>query len=200
MFIQVLRGRVEDADTFHRLIHKWDSEVKPGAIGYLGTTAGLLDGRRFVICARFESEELAMQNSARPEQDAFYTEAEQAFDGDPEFINVTDVETWLAGGSDKAGFVQVMIGHSPDRDALQAAAMSDTDALQSARPEIIGGLSGVWGDDGYVNIAYFTSEAEARKGEAAEPPEGTRQNMEDFQRLLGDVEFLDIHEPILLSK
>jgi hypothetical protein len=76
--------------------------------------------------------------------------------------------------------------------------MSNTDDLQKARPEIIGGLSGVWGDDGYVNIAYFRSEDEARKGESAEPPEDMRAGMEEFQRLLGDVEFLDIHQPILL--
>jgi hypothetical protein len=182
------------------MIDTWNTEVKPGAIGYLGTTAGVLDGGRFVICARFESEELAMQNSDRPEQGAFFEQAKQNFAGEPEFYNVTDVQTWLDGGSDDAGFVQVMIGRSPDRDALQARAQQDPEGLRNARPEIIGGLSGVWGEDGYVNIAYFTSEAEARKGESSEPPADMKEMVDEFQRLLGDVEFLDLHEPILLSK
>jgi hypothetical protein len=198
MFIQVIRGKLADEAGFRAAIDRFDREVRPDAIGYLGTTAGVLDGGRFVICGRFESEELAMQNSGRPEQDAFFQEAKKNFEGEPEFINVTDVQQWLGGGSNDAGFVQVMIGHSPDRDALQNQAMSNTDDLQKARPEIIGGLSGVWGDDGYVNIAYFRSEDEARKGESAEPPEDMRAGMEEFQRLLGDVEFLDIHQPILL--
>jgi hypothetical protein len=199
MFIQVLRGKLADEAGFRRTIDRWDSEVKQGAIGYLGTTAGVLDGGRFVICARFESEELAMQNSNRPEQGEFFAEASKNFDGEPEFFNVTDVQQWLDGGSDSAGFVQVMIGHSPDRDALQAVAASDAETLRAERPEVIGGLSGNFGSDGFVNIAYFTSEAEARKGESSEPSEQGREMRDEFQRLMGDVEFLDIHEPILLS-
>jgi len=199
MFIQVLRGKLADEAGFRRTIDRWDSEVKQGAIGYLGTTAGVIDGGGFVICARFESEELAMQNSNRPEQGEFFAEASKNFDGEPEFFNVTDVQQWLDGGSDSAGFVQVMIGHSPDRDALQAVAASDAETLRAERPEVIGGLSGNFGSDGFVNIAYFTSEAEARKGESSEPSEQGREMRDEFQRLMGDVEFLDIHEPILLS-
>jgi len=153
MFIQVIRGKLADEAGFRKAIDRFDTEVKPGAIGYLGTTAGVLDGGGFVICARFESEDLAMQNSDRPEQGAFFAEASKNFDGEPTFYNVTDIEPWLAGGSDDAGFVQVMIGHSPDRDALRKVAMEDTEQLQQARPEIIGGLSGNFGDDGFVNIA-----------------------------------------------
>ncbi|MDT4938681.1 MAG: hypothetical protein QOG80_2352 [Pseudonocardiales bacterium] len=200
MFIQVVRGTLADEAGFRKIIDRWNTEVKPGAIGYLGTTAGVLDGGGFVICARFESEELAMQNSGRPEQGAFFAEASQNFAGEPEFINVTDVEPWLDGGSDDAGFVQVMIGHSPDRAALRDAARSNSEGLRAARPEIIGGMQGFFGDDGFVNIGYFTSEAEARTGEASDPPTDVAGNVDEFQRLMGEVEFLDIHEPILFSK
>jgi hypothetical protein len=196
MFIQVVRGKVADEAGMRKSFDQWQSDMKPGAVGYLGTTAGFLDDGSVVICARFESDELAMKNSERPEQGAWFAEMSKSFDGDPSFINVTDVQPWLDGGSDSAGFVQVMIGHSPDRDGLSAAATSDAEQIRAARPEVIGGMQGKFGDDGYLNVGYFTSEAEARKGEAQEMPEGQAE----FQRLLGQCEFLDIHQPILFSR
>jgi hypothetical protein len=199
MFMQVVRGKVKDEAALRQRMDQWQSEVKPGAIGYLGSTAGFLDDGSAVILARFESEELASQNSDRPEQGAWWAETAKSFDGEPEFINVTDVEPWLDGGSDDAGFVQVMIGHSPDRNKLHEFTSEGTERLRQARPEIIGGLVGSFGDDGYVNVGYFTSESEARKGEATEPPEDMRAESEEFQRLMGDCTYLDIHEPILMS-
>ena len=199
MFIQVIRSKVSDKAAMRARLDDWQEKMRPGAVGYLGTTAGFLDDGSVVICARFESEEAAMQNSNRPEQGTWYEETSAMFGGEPEFINVTDVGTWLDGGSDDAGFVQVMIGHSPDRDRLRERATQDSDQLRAARPEIIGGMQGIFGDDGYVNIAYFTSEAEARKSEAQGPPPEVAEMADEFQSLLGDVEFLDIHEPLLYS-
>jgi hypothetical protein len=197
MFIQVIRGTTNDPAALRARGEDWQATIRPGATGYLGTTMGILDGGAFILLARFESEEAAMRNSERPEQGEWFAETSKIFNGEPTFLNVTDVEPWLDGGSDDAGFVQVMIGHSPDRDALKDRAMQDGDMLRAARPEIIGGLSGVWGDDGYVNVAYFTSEAEARQSEAQGPPPEAADQVNDFQRLLGDVEFIDIKDPIL---
>lgn len=195
MFIQVIRGMTSDSAALRARAESWQSEIGPGAAGYLGTTMGILDDGAFIICARFESEESAMANSDRPQQGEWFAETAKLFDGEPTFLNVTDVQPWLDGGSDAAGFVQVMIGHSPDRDALRAAATSDADMLRAARPEIIGGMQGVFGSDGFVNVGYFTSEAEARTGESQEPP----PQAQEFQRLMGEVEFIDIHDPILQS-
>lgn len=199
MFIQVIRSKVNDKAAMRARMDDWQEKMRPGAVGYLGTTAGFLDDGSIVICARFESQEAAMKNSNRPEQDAWFQETSAAFGGEPEFIDVTDVEQWLDGGSDDAGFVQVMIGHSPDRDRLRARANEDTDQLRAARPEIIGGMQGVFGDDGFVNIAYFTSEGAARQGESQDPPPEAAEMVNEFQQLLGNVEFLDIHEPLLYS-
>ena len=199
MFIQVIRSKVNDKAAMRARMDDWQEKMRPGAVGYLGTTAGFLDDGSIVICARFESQEAAMKNSNRPEQDAWFQETSAAFGGEPEFIDVTDVEQWLDGGADDAGFVQVMIGHSPDRDRLRARANEDTDQLRAARPEIIGGMQGVFGDDGFVNIAYFTSEGAARQGESQDPPPEAAEMVNEFQQLLGNVEFLDIHEPLLYS-
>lgn len=199
MFIQVIRSKVSDKAAMRARMDDWQEKMRPGAIGYLGTTAGFLDDGSVVICARFESEDAAMQNSNRPEQGAWFEETSAIMSGEPEFIDVTDVETWLDGGSDDAGFVQVMIGHSPDRDRLRERANQDSDQLRAARPEIIGGMQGIFGDDGYVNVAYFTDEAAARASEAQGPPPDVAEMANEFQSLLGDVEFLDIHEPLLYS-
>lgn len=199
MFIQVIRSKVNDKAAMRARLDDWQEKMRPGAIGYLGTTAGFLDDGSVVICARFESEEAAMQNSNRPEQGAWFEETSAIMGGEPDFIDVTDVDTWLDGGSDDAGFVQVMIGHSPDRDRLRSRANEDTDQLRAARPEIIGGMQGIFGDDGYVNVAYFTSEEAARASEAQGPPAEVAEMANEFQSLLGDVEFLDIHEPLLYS-
>lgn len=199
MFIQVIRGKVADEAALRKQLDVWQSELRPGAPGYLGSTGGFLDDGGVVLMARFESKEQAEQNSSRPEQGAWWSETASAFAGEPEFINLDDVGTWLDGGSDDAGFVQVMIGHSPDRDRLREVAHQDAERLRAARPEIIGGLEGSFGDDGYVNVAYFRSEAAAREGESGEPPEDIRAQVEEFRRLLGDCTFLDLHDPILFS-
>jgi hypothetical protein len=199
MFVQVIKGKVNDKEAMRARMDDWQQKLRPGAVGYLGTTAGFLDDGSVVICARFESQDAAMQNSSRPEQDAWFAETSAMFGGEPEFIDVTDVEPWLDGGSDDAGFVQVMIGHSQDRDRLRERANQDGDELRANRPEIIGGMQGVFGDNGFVNIAYFTSEEAAREREAQGPPPELAERVNQFQQLLGDVEFLDIHEPILYS-
>ena len=196
MFMQVVRGKVADEAAARARFDAWESEVKPVAIGYLGATGGFLDDGGFVIVARFDSEENAQRNSDLPEQSAWWEKTASVFDGEAEFINCTEVETWLGGGSDSAGFVQVMIGHSPDRAALREMTSQEGEELSAARPDIIGGVAGNFGDNGFVNVGYFTSEAEARKGESSDgPPEA-----DEFQRLMGEVEFLDLHKPFFYSE
>ena len=64
------------------------------------------------------------------------------------------------------------------------------------RPDIIGGIR-VWtGADTCIDLMYFTSEAEARKGEKAEMPDELTQAMGDFEGM-GETEFLDTTDPQL---
>lgn len=58
------------------------------------------------------------------------------------------------------------------------------------------------GHDGasYTAVLYFTSEQEARKGEAKEPPPELEAQMEEMGQLeMGEPTFLDIREPWLDS-
>lgn len=199
MFMQVVKARVNDEAGVRKAIDRWQTDIKPGAVGYLGSTLGFLEDGSFLVVARFESADAAQRNSDRPEQGEWFQEMSGNFDGEPEFYDVDDVQTLFDGGSDSAGFVQVMIGHSPERDKLQQSAGEDTEGLRAARPDLIGGIMGGFGDDGFVNVAYFTSEAEARKGEASEPPPDQKEQADEFQRLMGEVSFYDIKDPLFYS-
>jgi hypothetical protein len=124
---------------------------------------------------------------------------EANLDGPAEFVDSSDVEQWLDGGSDDAGFVQVMVGTSPDVTALREGSRQNLDRLRQERPEIIGGYFLAHGDNGYVQTAYFTSEAQARDKESGEPPEDIRSMIEERMRLMGDVAYYDLHQPVLRS-
>ena len=41
MFIQIIQGSVTDPEALKRSIARWQSEIKPGATGYLGSTSGI---------------------------------------------------------------------------------------------------------------------------------------------------------------
>ena len=46
MFVQVIEGKVKDADQITRQLDRWRKEIRPGAKGYLGSTSGRTsDGR-----------------------------------------------------------------------------------------------------------------------------------------------------------
>jgi hypothetical protein len=173
------------------------SELRPGATGYLGSTGGVTDDGVGILLARFESAAAANANSDRAEQGRWWADTERAFDGPVSFTDSEDVEEYLAGGSDDAGFVQIMKGKGVDRQRMHGLDAQFEQHAASFRPDLIGGLR-VWtGPDRYVDAAYFTSEAEARAGEKKEPPPELALQMADFESLMANVEFLDLHDPWL---
>src|SRR5436190_19236829 len=72
MFVQVIQGRVSDAGQARGQLDRWQTELAPSSIGWLGTTAGVTDDGTVVVLARSESEQAARQNSDRPEQSAWW--------------------------------------------------------------------------------------------------------------------------------
>lgn len=199
MFIQVFQGKVADAAGLQRQMDRWMAELQPGATGYLGTTAGIADDGTYVALARFESEDAARRNSARPEQGAWWAETEKCFSGEVRFMDCMDVTPWLGGGSDQAGFVQVMEGHSTDARRMIELMTQVGDRLHELRPEIIGGTFATYGEDGYIEAVYFTSEADARAHETMDVPDDLRSMFEEEQRLGGEVTYYDLHQPMLVS-
>jgi hypothetical protein len=149
------------------------------------------------VIARFESEDSARRNSDRPEQGAWWAETETLIDN-PQFADSSDVTVHLAAAPDDAGFVQVMRGRIADADAydrVQEGMAQMIADMNEARPDVLGSVTVRESADRYTDVVYFTSEAEARQGEAKElPAEVTRQ----FDAMMSAVEvddYLDLRDP-----
>jgi hypothetical protein len=196
MFVQVIQGKVADEAGLRAAMDGWRRDCGPGAIGWLGSTAGFTDDGDFIAVVRFESPEAAQRNNQRPEQDAWWAEASKCFAGDVTFIDSSDVTTWLAGGSDDAGFVQIIQGHFQHPDQMTQMMEQHSDELATMRPEIIGGNIALQPDGAYVQVIYFTSEAEARKGESVPPPPEVAELMSAEMQ---DASFIDLHQPMMMS-
>ena len=195
MFVQVISGKVTDPEALERLGDQWQTELKPGAVGYLGVTEGMTDDGRFFVAARFESSEAAAKNSARPEQGEWFAQVEKVVE-DVTFHDCSRVETLFGGGKDDAGFVQVMQGRVKDAakaDAMFARASEAEKVLGAVRPDVIGEVVAIHDDGtGYTDIVYFTSEAEARAAEQREMPADAQAMMAEFESALEVDEYLDL--------
>jgi len=195
MFVQVIEGRTSDAAALTARGEEWQQSVGKGALGYLGLTAGVTADGRAVTIVRFEDEEAARANSDRPEQSAWWEETAKLYDGEPTFAESSDITEWMGGGSNDAGFVQVMKSTGVDRAKVEAmdAAFEPHKGL---RPDLLGGLR-IWtGADSCIDVAYFTNEAEARTGEQADMPQELKEMMSDTTGM-GETEYLDLADPQL---
>lgn len=202
MFVQVMQGRVRDADGLKKSIDLWEQNIKPGAIGFLGTTGGVTDDGEFFVAARFESADAAQKNSDRPEQGEWYNEMVQSLEGEPTFADYDDqeVQLFLGGGSDDAGFVQVMQGKVKDVQRSRELDKQFMDVAPNARPDLIGGIQCTREDGTFTTINYFTSEEEARKGEKQEVPQEFQAAMDEFGSLMdGEMKFIDLKDPWYLN-
>jgi hypothetical protein len=104
------------------------------------------------------------------------------------------------GGSNDAGFVQVMRGR-----ILDAAKMADLRgrmaefeaAMAEARPDVIGDITVIHSDGTYSDVIYFTSEAEARKAETQDVPAEMQAMFEEWTTAAAVEEFIDLKQPRL---
>ncbi len=200
MFIQVIKGRVTDAAGMRDRLDVWSKQAGQDARGWLGTTAGVADDGTFVALARFESAEAARRNSERAEQGAWWEDTAKLFDGDPEFRDCDEVLLMGAGGSDDAGFVQVIEGRVNDVQRMRTINDEFQSLAPDYRPDVIGGVVAMHSDGGYTNAVYFTSEQAAREGEGKKPPEALKALMEEEMAVHeGEPTFIDLTEPWLWS-
>jgi hypothetical protein len=162
--------------------------------GWLGGTYGFTDDDRFLGIVRFDSSTACLESAAMDGAAMWWAGAEALFDGDCDIHESEDVSIMLAGGSDDAGFVQVMQGRVTDADRYRHF-MTDTamtSMLHDARPEIIGAVLAMEPNGRFVETIAFTDEDSARRGEQIDMP----ADMEaDFQAAMADVEYIDLHKP-----
>ena len=192
MFIQVIQAKSSRRDEVRALTDEWGELPNEGS-GFLGGTYGITDDGDFIGVVRFESKERAMTNSARPETDAMAKRMAELMDGPPTFYDCDDVTVWLDGGSDDAGFVQVIQGTTDDADRLKQVMTDDTADVRQERPDIIGGTFALTDDGTFINTVAFTDEASAREGEKnSSPPEG-------MQSVMHDLTYYDLRDPWFVS-
>lgn len=100
-FIQTIRFSTSRIDEIQRLAQEFDSEQA-------GTSTGLISAKTvrdrardnaYMIIAEFESAELAMQNSARPETDAFAKKLSELVDGELGFDDYDVIDEMGSGTS-----------------------------------------------------------------------------------------------------
>lgn len=197
MFVQIMEAQTGDVEGVKRVGDRWEAELRPGASGFLGSTGGVTADGRVVLLARFESEAAARANSDRPEQGEWFAELEQQLDGPVSFAESSDVDEFLGGGSDDAGFVQVMKVTGADRSVVNRLDSMFEPVAATWRPDLLGGLRAWTSPTDYVEFAYFSSEADARQNEAKEPPEEVRAAMAEFEAIMSRTEFLDLSDPWL---
>ncbi|MFC5731608.1 MULTISPECIES: hypothetical protein [Nocardioides] len=191
MFIQMIQGPCSRQDEVHALLDEWRRDLAPGASGWLGGTYGFTDDDQFMAVVRFESRDAAMANSNRPEQGAWAERFAELMAGPLEFHDCDDVTLFMDGGSDQAGFVQIIRGRAEDPSRLKAM-LADTTTLHEMRPEILGGTLAFEPDGSFIETVAFTTEEEARKGEQLEPPAEVRRDLESVMK---GASFYDLHHP-----
>ena len=194
MFIQMIQGPCTRQDEAHQVLDEWRRELAPGATGWLGGTYGFTDDDQLIAVVRFESREAAMANSARPEQGEWAAKMDAVMDGPMEYHDCDDVTLMMDGGSDDAGFVQVIRGKVAEPERLKTL-MTDTDVLHEMRPEIIGATLAIEPDGTFTETVAFTSESAARAGEQMEMPDMPADVRRELDYAMKGATFYDLHHP-----
>ena len=197
MFVQVIQGPVTDEAPLLEALDDWVKRLSEGADGWLGSTSGTTDDGTFVGIVCFADEAAARRNSDRPEQGDWWSGTSKHFSGDVTFHDSTDAESIRGGASPDAAFVQVIQGRTSDTAKLRASEKEMDTVMPGLRPDLLGLVVGTHADGTFTEVAYFSSEDEARRGEAEEPPEEVRAAMEEGMSLMDDVAYLDLRRPVM---
>ena len=140
----------------------------------------------------------ASANNERPEQGQWWEETEKCFEGEVRFTDSDEVDSFLAGGSNDAGFVQVMKGREMDRDRVHALDEQFEAHAASFRPDLLGRVPDV-DRTGHATSRSPTSRARRTpaEGESKEPPAELAAQMGEFEAMMANVEFVDLRDPWL---
>ncbi len=195
MFVQIIQGPVRDASAAQATLERWRRDLAPGAQGWIGGTYGLTDDGTLLAVVRFESEDAARRNSERPEQAAWWKEMQKHFSGDVMFHDCSDVTLLLGGGSDDAGFVQVIQGRIADRDRVHMLVEQSGSLISKYRPDVMGATIAIDENGYFTETIAFTSEKAARAAEKKKMPAEAKRLLDEEMSLISDVKFLDLHQP-----
>jgi hypothetical protein len=181
---QVVQGRTEDPDATREALDRWvrtnDSH------GWVRATAGVATDGAFLAVLLFD------ENVDRPDLAELVDTLV-----DPTLRTGVRTETFSPGDLARARFVQVVQGAVTDLDEAFRGLTVFQELLAIHAPYLLGTITIAHEGGRFTRVLHFSSEAEARRGEAARPPEVQRSDDELLRLLVGPVEFLDLRDPWL---
>ncbi len=199
MFVQVSSGQAVEGLGLRQQFERWAVNVRPGAVGCFGGTAGITSLGRFIAVVRFEDEAAALANSQRSEQAAWWEETSRFLDGDVLVRGSEDIDFLGPGGSDDAEFVQVIEGQTTDRTRFMDLERRIEDGFAIERPDFMGSLLVWWPGGRWLEVAYFKTEAETRAAEQKGHSHELDELFAKWQMLAAPSSYLDLTEPWPLS-
>ena len=110
-----------------------------------------------------------------------------------------DVDTFLAGATAEASFVQVLRGRTVDRELARELMPQADRVLARIRPDIVGGHVAWHSDATFTEVVGFRSAAEARAAEGAPIPEGDQAFIDLSASTHTVDEFLDLTDLWLIE-
>lgn len=198
MFVQIIEGRVQDAQRVHDGLDQWMRELSSSAQGWLGTTAGCTDDGQFVAMACFESPDAARRNSERPEQGQWWESMKSNFSGEPTFHDCPEGFT-MRDGRSGAHFVQIMKGHLRDVGRMRSLSDEAEPMLARERPDLLGELIALDPSGDFVEAAYFSDEPAAREGERKQMPDELKKLWDEEMSLTDNMSYIDLRQVWLYS-
>jgi hypothetical protein len=200
MFIQVIQGRATNPPGIRRDLGRWQRQLAPGADGWLGSTTGITEDGWSISVIRFASEEKARRNSERPEQKEWWRDASQHL-ARVVFHDAPKVHTYRDGGSDQAGFVQVIQGHTDHLERMVSLSRDQEELLARDGPQILGMTLAEHADQqgDFTQTVYFTSEQEARRSDQERSAKADEPALKELRSLATNLRSFDLRDPQLLS-
>jgi heme-degrading monooxygenase HmoA len=99
MFVQLIRCKLRPGgwEKVEELMQRWQTEQASKAPGFKGeyVLREKSSSNACTMVVLFENEQLARQNSDRPETNQFYQDMLTVVDGQPEFIDTEVVHSYL---------------------------------------------------------------------------------------------------------
>jgi hypothetical protein len=200
MFIRVIQGRATNPPGIRRDLGRWQRLLAADAGGWLGSTAGITEDGWSITVVRFASEAQARRNSDRPEQREWWRDASQHL-ARVAVHDAAKVHSYGEGGGDRAGFVQVIQGHSDDLERMATLGRDQGEELAREAPHILG-VTVIEHTDrpgDFTQIVYFTSEQDARRFDPVAPAEADEPAQEERRRLVRNLRCFDLRDPQLFS-
>ena len=192
MFVEVVQGMATDPLRIHDLLDRWVSDVAPHAPGWRDTTAGVAADGRFVAMIRFDSTVAG----PIPGHDQWRAETMALLSGDTSHVVYDRVVVLEDGAAGAAGFVQFVLGRVHDLAAAEAYLKDFDEIVAPLRPDSTGRLMASRADGRFIGAFSFSSEHDARTGEAQEVPPRSAE-MIHRGRGLGDgpARYVDLTDP-----